>query len=128
MNSEVGRVHQQRVTVRRRLRGDLGAYDALRAGAAVDDPTLALALEKLRRNCSCDDVGTAARRISVDDADGFRRIILRVCSCATAQYQGDRAEKYRTHQLIFAPDSLMSFARVIVVQMRGARVCQSVIR
>ena len=66
---EVAHRHQQRVAVRRGLRGGGGADHGGGAGPRLDDDLLAPVLEHLLRDDARQDVGRSARRERHDDLD-----------------------------------------------------------
>jgi hypothetical protein len=66
--------HEDRVSVGRRLGGDIGAYHAAGARTIVDHDLLAPRLRQLLRDHAREDVGGAAGRIRCNDADRPRWI------------------------------------------------------
>jgi hypothetical protein len=80
----------QRVSVRRRLRDEVGADAAAGPGAIVDDDRLPELLRELVGDEPRDDVGRATRRERNDEPDRLRRIVLR---CRELRQRDHRRER-----------------------------------
>ena len=83
-----GRADENRMAIGRGFRDELGGDDAVRTCAIIDHHLLAEALRELRRQQPRDQIDSAARRKTNDNAYRLARVGL--CACETRRRAHDQ--------------------------------------